>query len=748
MSDDTPKTNAIVQVDPNVMKSATIRANKAFGYNGHLGDSIERRYTEDSFGGILGGGEDYGMFGTNYGYNERYGGLSNSNSKNPFVYMRKYSGSSSVYHNIIAKCMLAYMGNGVVRNVIDLYIDFATQGFRIYHPNKTVENFYKNWVKKVRLNDRILSIFMSLFTTGTVFIHKQYANIDEKQKRILRNSNAKLIGDDFYHCTAKRDRKLDIVAEQEPDVIFKKVMPGVESNKPVSNKKNVANGSRIPWNYTLLNPLQMFPMGNKFTNEHYWGIGLDRQDLKDLSKQYGTSINLAETRVNIPSALKQKLNNRLQEHDASGDSFVAKLKFSKDNLSVVQTRKYDWWDWSIPFVYPALAALDFKRCLRDMETRACKSVINSVFLWKLGDIKNGMPAEKDHFERFADMLQVNADTMNIVWNEAISGDVITADVSKLFDPQKHESADRDILLALGVNESLIGGSGGKFANSFVGATTVLERIESARIGIEEWIVGEFKAIAEAMGFSKLPIVKWGKTNLRDKNAERNLLIQLLDRGVISVDEVLQEFDTSIEIQSSKRQAEKKLIDNGTLKVRGPYIAPMEEANLDPDVPQPQVTEIDVKNLSDDNPKTPNGRPPGQQETNKRKDSNRAPKGQEIARLKASMALEQIQNNVLSKYEQVYGKRYPGLSQQEKDRLEKLSFSIFSHMPVKQPKEIDDDFIVNTLNSGASSGIKAKVLSIYQKYIADYEKDFGKEPSKEHRQRFIVSAWTEAAIDLV
>ena len=40
---------------------------------------------------------------------------------------------------LIAQCMQAYSRVGIIRNVIDLMSDFASQGLVLVHPNKTIE---------------------------------------------------------------------------------------------------------------------------------------------------------------------------------------------------------------------------------------------------------------------------------------------------------------------------------------------------------------------------------------------------------------------------------------------------------------------------------------------------------------------------------------------------------------------------------------------------------------------------------
>jgi hypothetical protein len=139
------------------MRNATSNANSVFNSNralghfyGNLGDSIERRYG----GGhsLLGGGSDafQGTFGPGSAWNAQgfgnyFGtGLINgvgsmfsgvhSHGHGGFTYLKRFSSQSSFNHAIIAQCMMAYLGYGVVRNVIDTYANFAAEGVAIDHP--------------------------------------------------------------------------------------------------------------------------------------------------------------------------------------------------------------------------------------------------------------------------------------------------------------------------------------------------------------------------------------------------------------------------------------------------------------------------------------------------------------------------------------------------------------------------------------------------------------------------------------
>ena len=61
---------------------------------------------------------------------------------------------------------------GLVKNVIDLMGDFASQGIRLVHPNKRIERFYRNWFSKVGGEERSERFLNHLYRNGNVIINK------------------------------------------------------------------------------------------------------------------------------------------------------------------------------------------------------------------------------------------------------------------------------------------------------------------------------------------------------------------------------------------------------------------------------------------------------------------------------------------------------------------------------------------------------------------------------------------------
>ena len=757
-----------------VMRNAMIRANaknstEAY-YYGNMGDSIERRAGGNDYN-LLGGGNDsfQGGNGSSWqaqGPGNYFGtGLLSGFGRTPGLGgggNGRFSSNAGFNHQIIAQCMLAYFGYGVVRNIVDLYADFATEGINIDHPDESVRNFYRTWAVKVNLLDRVHSMFVNLFISGNVFVHRRWAVLNDLEKRAMKKAvaaerinNAVVIRGVSKDTTieGRENGFIDWFLSSKGEIKTKAVAATSDTSAPPPPSEEdlpVNSDKRIPWGYTFLNPLQMELRGRKLRGDNYWIMAIDKRDTLDLARGLGmnSSFNqeLGTTEINLPPEFLSRINR----YQGPGAGYSAEVKLSNEELKVIQAPgKFDWFDWAVPFVFPALKSLAFKDCLRNMEMKACQSVINSIFLFKLGNLKNGMPAEDEHFERLADMLQMPGQALNIIWNEAIEAEVIQADVKGIFDTNKHESADRDTLTALGVPEVLLGGKGGNFSNSYIGVATVLERLESYRNKAHDWIMGEAKIIADAMGFQKLPTFTFGRTSLKDEKAFQTFLTNLYDRGILSGDTLLREADTSAEIESSKMKEEKdKYREKDIFEPKGPYVKPP---------PVPGAGGIGVK------PKLGNGRPPGTSTgPTGKQDNARPPKGQNIANIleaqeiigRRGLALlnhleEFISNGILrSKAKDNPNlKNVKNLRAQERERLEWLIYNVFSHMPLPQDDKhvIEDDFIINMLRSDACERVKSNVFSLYTDKVAEYSKTYGKIPTREMRRQFMVSSWTQTAI---
>ena len=744
---------------PDNMMHASVRASassaRGYFYGGNFGDSIETRLPD---GGFLGGGNDYfdGRLGTGNSWIAQspgtYGGTGlmngvgrmfssiHSGSAGGFQYLRNFASNSSFNHAIIAACQAAYFQSGIVQSVIDLYADFSTEDLQIYHPDKSVQNFYKVWAQKVNLEDRIHDAFVQLFTSANTFVYRTWATLGNSDKRAMqRAESSQNIDKNVTVRINGKDKTLNpnIISNNSLNILNKEIaaIPPtiVEENLPDNSDK------QIPWGYTFLNPLQMDVRGSRIQNKHYWVMLLDKKDTKDLIQTMtgGNKVDFSETKINIPKGLQGKLGAAKKN-----SGYYMELTLDKNELSVIQRPgKYDWFAWGVPFIYPALKPLMFKDSLRNMESAIAHAATKIFYLFKLGNLKDGFVPEPDHYERLSDMIQVNSNVGYLLWNNLIEGQVLQPDLQNVFDDKKHQSAKEDILLALGVPEVLIGGKGSNFSNAYIAVAGVLEKLESYRNKVKDWLMGELKIIADAMGFRRLPEVKFGRTSLTDEKSRHQFLLGLYDRNIISAETLLTESETTLEVEETRKKLEQDLTKpGGIMERKGPY------------------DKQDVSNI--------NGRPPGSSTGPTGKQENqRKPKGINLAHYleaydqlneRARGWLDQIEEFCSKRMLKQFAKAYPDpygrikhvkeLKKEDRDRLEQLIYNVFTNFPTDYENDyIDYEVIINLLQSNAAEGLKKEVSKLYHDKIMDYHKKFGKMPSLSERRRMISAAYTQYAI---
>lgn len=590
-----------------------------------------------------------------------------------------YSGSGATYsrhthlaHTKIALSIEAYKGFGVVKNVIDLMCNFASEGLTIVHPRPSIQKFYRRWAQMVDLQGRTKDALRQYYKTANVFIFRTMGTVDEISYKKLKN--------------AKGDRDVDIKNSNDPNSPLQEKYIREQLEKP--------NGKReIPWRYTLLNPLQMDVRGTKYFGGQEWVFVLDEETKTNMSKiKTKNNIDfLDDTEVNLPPEFK-----KLDE----GGGIV---KLPQDRLYTLHYMKDDHEDWADPMIWPVMNDIMYKNQLRAMDMSVANSVINAITIFKLGDIKSGYTPPPHHFAKLSEMLRTPTYSHNFVWNDAISVETHYPPIEKLLSIDKYKSVDRDILAGLGIPSILVDGAeGGNFSNAFLQVRTLMERLEEGRNEIIKWIERELRLIAAVMGHRDIPSVRFGNMSLRDEEAEKKLIIQLMDRNIVSAERVHEVFDIETEVELERMRKERDLAeDEGIMMKFGPYKDPMNMMDTE------ETMQLDFKHkkeLNKDKPKPaigpgsplgqkkqvskPNGRPPGTKVPQEKQRSVK-PKGMGFLSSKASSAYDSVNAyivNNLVEIRKVKSKKY--LSAADRTDIENLTFAAFISIPPDVALDMD------------------------------------------------------------
>lgn len=529
------------------------------------------------------GGNGHGSYGAGYGGFSGHGLFGGLGQGSHTAFKR----NTQLAHRKMALCVSAYKGFGLAKNVIDLMANFAAEGLRIRHPNKTVERFLNRWAYHVGLECRVKDILRYYYKYGNVFVYRTLGELDENMYMKMRRSRAKVSsGIPGFKVATK---ELDPVTNPQQTERLEQVQK--EKKKPVGKRQ-------LPWQYTLLNPFQMELRGTKFFGGQRWVFVLDNNTVNEIrnnkiKSQYGSYIDfLDETDINLPQEFKN-LSNSLSKDAPDGEHNDPRIvELDQRKLYTMHYMKDDHEDWAEPLLWPVMADIFYKNKLRQMDISVCNSVINAITIFKLGNFKEGYIPPKEHFSKFSEFLRTPTQAMNMVWNDAISIESNYPPVDKILGIQKYESVDRDILRGIGIPDTLIGGQvKSNFSTGFLGVRTLLERLEEGRNTVIRWLTKELELIVETFGIRKLPSIRFGKMSLRDEKAEKQLILQLLDRNIISIQAVLETFGEEFEIELERLREEESVRENtGLFQKHSPYTDPINDL----DVEEQMAKEAEIK----------------------------------------------------------------------------------------------------------------------------------------------------------
>lgn len=679
---------------------------------GSTGTDIQRRgvvYPGDSNNGFgLYGWQGPGLFGVPYTHRNQNGwggnfnlspyGISNLNrTYSPYGDTMGASVSVSATTKQarykMAMAVECYKSFGVIKNVIDLMCNFASEGITVQHPRKNIRRFYQRWFEIADIPGRVKDILRAYYKTSNVFIYTTFGDIDKAAYDRMRSTK----GADFYPRSfsdtsdPSNDEKLEEIDEQ---------------------LKKPAEKRQIPWRYTLLNPFQMELVGSKYFGEQKWVFVLDEitASAADSKKARKESVPesaveyLDRSDINIPPEFKKLRNGRVVELD-------------QGKLWTLHYMKDDHEDWADPMVWPVINDVIYKNKLRAMDMSVCDSVINAITVFKIGNLKEGFVAPPEHYDKLSELLRTPSAAMTMVWNDALEIESNYPPVEKILGVQKYESVDRDILAGLGISEVIVNGRGGNYSSSFLSVRTLLERLEEGRREVEKWLNKQLRMIAAIMGHRDVPTVKFGQMSLRDEQAEKQLVLGLLDRNVISIEAVHEMFGFNFDVERERLKTEKEIEENEEIFVKhGPFVDPMtdvdeaekldiqqEQMDKDRDF-QRENMDIDRKNRQQEmkfkmqtekqklqimkkkQNQKPNGRPPGVRTPHSKKRDTK-PKGMAFinTKIKADKRYTEIEDYLTNLMIETRGVKFKkALSKEDRSMLEELTFAIFSAVDVWEP----------------------------------------------------------------
>jgi hypothetical protein len=582
-----------------------------------------------------------------------------------------------------------YENVGIISTIIDMMADFGSQGVHIVHEKKSSERFLRSWAKKVHMEDRSERFLNGLYKTGVAIPKRKWAKITLKEKRKMARAGKK----------------------------------------------------RIPIKYSFLNPLAV--------------------SVKDPEQALYTG--KFEYVLRAPSNFGNKIKNNSNyaiNYNPSNTISGKEIPLSNDDISVYNYKKDDWKLWGRPLVAPILSDIAQYEQMKLADMSALDGAISNIRLWSLGHLDgptNSIFPTTKSINRLRDILasNVGGGTMDLVWGPELKFQESATELYKWLGMEKYGPVLNAIYSGMGVPPTMTGMSeaSGSFTNNFVSLKVLIDRLEYGRKMLTDFWENEIKIVSEAMGITGKSTILFDHMALHDEAAEKNLLIQLVDRGYMSIQTLQDRFKEDPEIETRRIQRETQDIEDGLRPPKAsPYHNPQTQDDLEKIALQKGLVNVEdvglettkskeeIKEIENPKPKESNFKPTGRPEDGRPKQSkDKEKRKQRRVLTKAEISLwtngafKKITKFCTEAYLSSKGKKnLRCLNKAEASELEMMKFLILSY--VEPFSEINEKNILDILESSQGC-IEPNVFAEYTSLI-----DGAIKPSIEDKRKIQILAY--------
>jgi len=437
-------------------------------------------------------------------------------------------------------CNLAYRRVGILKSTLDIMADFVSGGVKIVHKNKKIEKFYEAWANHVKFDNLCERFANYLFRLGTVFPYRVYGTIP-------------------------------VLKEKEWNKIYSKTI----DDMPIVEKR------RIPVSYSFLNPIDVEAMNGQYATfniEPSFRLKLHRMNTYAVNQLFLQDNNRRVLDKNIvtdiPSNIIEAIKNRKNFID-----------LDKDNLSVYYYKKDNWEIWPFPMIHAILSDLIHLDKLNLADRSALDGAISNIRLWRLGVLTDNPQTtilpQPAAINKLRNILanNVGGGTIDLVWGPELDFKESNTQVHNFLGSEKYNHVMSCIYSGLGIPPVLSGKDSGGFNNNYISMRILVERLKYGRRILKEFLMKEFKIINKAMGFNIMPKIQFTNMNIGDESTEKKLLIDLMDRDIISSEAVLDRFDFFDDVERAKIKRNMRMRGKTIPSKASPYHNPQTEHEL-------------------------------------------------------------------------------------------------------------------------------------------------------------------------
>lgn len=471
------------------------------------------------------------------------------------------------------------------------------------------------------------------------------------------------------------------------------------------------NKNEIPLDYVFHHPALVFPKNPLIINEE---------------TEYYVQVNQGtnSTYLNSLSLYGFDKNTRI---------------LPKDKTCVFYYKRDDWQNKPIPFLYPLIKHAIMLEKLNLADSAALDGAISAVRIFKLGNLEHKLAPTDLAVAKLNEILQshVGGGTLDLIWGPDIELVESNTNVHQFLGEAKYTPHLEQMYIGLGIPPTLAGRGGSGTTNNYISLKTLTKRLQYGRRQLISFWNKQIKWVQKSMSFARPAKIEFDFLDLGDEQTEKQLLIQLADRNLISEEKLQSIFGHDPEMEKSRINREHRerktnrrvpkisslpdsldvalkkislqkgfltpaqlglLVESGTESEKTPFDKQM-------DVQKQRGNTSQISNKG----KKPRGRPSGSKDSNKRKKAAFKPKIKAAMEIWAIEAQNKINNIIKPEFLRAVNKsNFRQLTTHESKQYEKLLFSVLlsvtpftdmssSNIITAFNKSIPDELFIEYLN---------------------------------------------------
>lgn len=242
------------------------------------------------------------------------------------------------------------------------------------------------------------------------------------------------------------------------------------------------------------------------------------------------------------------------------------ITLDPDNLFIIQRKKRDYDTWAVPFATRIFKDVILKNKLKEAEFATADGFVAAFWLFKIGNDK--YPASKKNLQDLSNQMKNIGKHNRMVQGHTFQAEVVSPS-PEIFSEEKYRSVNSDIIRGFGITRVFIDGEEGA-QSSWYSILGFIERVQYIRDELVEAFTEFFEMIAERTRKAGVPKIRFSK-NLRDPKVYSDIAMRLYEKGIISIQTLVEETGYDFELEIERKEQEEKHKDK--------FIPPLNPNNM-------------------------------------------------------------------------------------------------------------------------------------------------------------------------